>query len=92
MSEMKRVAIAIALTVGASPVMAQTRPNPDTSEWYTSAGIIGTLVLITIVILIGIVILAAKLSNLLSAVKKKQEPITCACACLIQRKLPPLTD
>lgn len=73
MSEMKRVAIAIALTVGASPVMAQTRPNPDTSEWYTSAGIIGTLVLITIVILIGIVILAAKLSNLLSAVKKKQE-------------------
>ena len=54
-------------------LLAQSNANPDTTRWYASAGIIGTLVLMTIVILIGILILAFRFSNLLSNADRKQE-------------------
>lgn len=73
LSEMKGIILTLIFALTAPQILAQTNPNPDTTEWYASAGIIGTFVLITIVILIAIIILAAKLSHLLAAVKKKRD-------------------
>jgi len=65
--------IGVICLLTAQNVFAQSNANPDTTRWYASAGIIGTLVLMTIVILIGILILAARFSNLLNHADKKRE-------------------
>lgn len=73
-SEIRKLVATVWLSLlVAQTLLAQSNPNPDTSRWYASAGIIGTLVLITIVILVAIVILAARFSNLLTSADERQE-------------------
>ncbi len=52
---------------------AQPTPNPDISNWMTSPGIIGTIVLIAIVLVIAIFILTVKASGYFSHLQKKNE-------------------
>lgn len=71
-SEIKLVLAAL-LTLAFSAARAQGDAPSDASEWSTSAGIIGTFVLITIVVLIAIIILTAKLSNIVNIARKRHD-------------------
>ena len=52
-------------------VFAQTEANPSTDGWQFSPGIIGTLVLISIVLLIAVIIVYFRVSNFISKTDKK---------------------
>lgn len=56
-----------------SEISAQSTPNPDTSNWMTSPGIIGTILLIVIVLLIAIFILTMKASAYFGQLQSKTE-------------------
>ncbi len=56
------------------PTSLLTQANTiDTENWLSSPGIIGTLILIVIVIVVGIVILMARLNSFLGRQKNKQQ-------------------
>ena len=73
LSGIRPYALTTILTFFVFPLLAQTQATPVPERWYTSPGIIGTLVLITIVVLLGIVILAIRFSSLLTSVKDKEK-------------------
>jgi ABC-type uncharacterized transport system permease subunit len=52
-------------------VFAQPTPNPDTSNWFLSPGIIGTIVLIFIVLAVVVVIVYIRLSTYLDMMNHK---------------------
>lgn len=54
-------------------VSAQPTPNPDVSNWMTSPGIIGTILLIVIVLIIAIFILTVRASGYFSHLQNKTE-------------------
>lgn len=51
--------------------VAQSSPNPDTSNWLLSPGIIGTITLIFIVLLVAVVIVYVRLSAYLDTLNNK---------------------
>lgn len=51
--------------------VAQPSPNPDTSNWLLSPGIIGTITLIFIVLLVAVVIVYVRLSAYLDTLNNK---------------------
>lgn len=53
--------------------MAQTKANPDTSNWINSPPIIGTFLLVTFVFLIAVIILSVRLIAYLDRLKNRQE-------------------
>ncbi len=54
------------------PLYAQVTGNPDTSNWITSPGIVGTLILIALVALMAVVIIFIRLSAYLAALRHKR--------------------
>ncbi|HSF52958.1 MAG TPA: cbb3-type cytochrome c oxidase subunit I [Algoriphagus sp.] len=54
-------------------LQAQTVPNPDIGQWWSSPGIIGTGILIALVSLVAIIIIGSRLSALLQHLQKKSE-------------------
>ena len=64
--------IIILLLVFPLNVFAQGKSTITTDNWITSPGIIGTLVLITIVLVVAIIILLARFNSYLSAFKEKR--------------------
>lgn len=52
---------------------AQTLPNPDIGNWWSSPGIIGTALLLALVCFVAIVILGSRLSALIQHLQKKSE-------------------
>ncbi|MDN3688579.1 cbb3-type cytochrome c oxidase subunit I [Cyclobacterium jeungdonense] len=54
-------------------VFAQPTPNPDTSNWLASPGIIGTILLIVIVLVIAIFILTVKASAYFTQLQSRTE-------------------
>ncbi|MDP2043509.1 MAG: cbb3-type cytochrome c oxidase subunit I [Algoriphagus sp.] len=71
---MKRTTIILFL-LGLSifEVQAQTVPNPNTAQWWSSPGIIGTALLIAIVSFVAIIIIGSRLSTLIQHLQKKTE-------------------
>ncbi|HSI76621.1 MAG TPA: cbb3-type cytochrome c oxidase subunit I [Lunatimonas sp.] len=63
----------IILIIIPSEISAQPTPNPDTSNWMTSPGIIGTILLIVTVLIIAIFILIVKASAYFSHLQTKTE-------------------
>lgn len=61
------------LTVTAFQAMAQTQPNPDTSNWIISPGIVGTIILIAIVALIAVLIVSVQFSSYVDYLRKKKK-------------------
>jgi len=55
--------------------LAQPTPNPDTTNWMASPGIVGTILLIVIVLVIAIFILTVKASSFYSQLQNKSERI-----------------
>ena len=53
--------------------LAQTKANPDTSNWINSPPIIGTFLLVTFVFLIAVIILSVRLIAYLDRLKNRQE-------------------
>ena len=60
------------MTVSPLAVFAQGTSTITTDNWITSPGIIGTLILITIVLVVAIIILLARFNSYLSALKEKR--------------------
>ncbi|WP_410266618.1 cbb3-type cytochrome c oxidase subunit I [Cyclobacterium sp.] len=54
-------------------VFAQPTPNPDTSNWLSSPGIIGTILLVVIVLVIAIFILTLKASAYFTQLQTRNE-------------------
>lgn len=53
--------------------IAQTLPNPDIEQWWSSPGIIGTALLLALVSFVAIIILGSRLSALIQHLQKKIE-------------------
>ncbi len=62
----------LVLITAITPVSAQTQPNPDTKNWIVSPGIIGTVILVTIVVLVAVLILSVRLSAYIEFIKQKK--------------------
>jgi len=56
-----------------SQVQAQTVPNPDIGQWWSSPGIIGTALLITLVSFVAILIIGSRLSTFIQHLQNKSE-------------------
>lgn len=54
-----------------TPLFAQIAGSPETKNWISSPGIVGTFVLIAIIVLIATLILSFKISGYLEALRKK---------------------
>ena len=63
------------MTVSPLAVFAQGTSTITTDNWITSPGIIGTLILITIVLVVAIIILLARFNSYLSALKEKRTKV-----------------
>ncbi|ERM80585.1 hypothetical protein P872_12725 [Rhodonellum psychrophilum GCM71 = DSM 17998] len=61
------------ITIFPKEVWAQPTPNPDTANWMTSPGIVGTILLIVIVLVIAIFILTVKASGYFAQLQKSGE-------------------
>ncbi len=54
-------------------VQAQTVPNPDIGQWWSSPGIIGTALLIALVSFVAILIIGSRLSTFIRHLQNKSE-------------------
>ncbi|HZJ37500.1 MAG TPA: cbb3-type cytochrome c oxidase subunit I [Gillisia sp.] len=68
----KNIIIPVLTTVFPLAAFAQGTSTITTDNWITNPGIIGTLVLITIVLVVAIIILLARFNSYLSALKEKR--------------------
>ncbi|MBD1422135.1 cbb3-type cytochrome c oxidase subunit I [Sphingobacterium chuzhouense] len=66
-----RICILALLLLSSHAALAQPTPNPDTSNWFLSPGIIGTIVLIFIVLAVVVVIVYIRLSTYLDMMNHK---------------------
>jgi cytochrome c oxidase cbb3-type subunit 1 len=71
----KNKIIPVIMTVSPLAVFAQGTSTITTDNWITSPGIIGTLILITIVLVVAIIILLARFNSYLSALKEKRTKV-----------------
>lgn len=58
------------------PLLAQPTPNPSTTNWLASPGIIGTLVLVALVLMIAILIVVKRASTIMHFVQRKNEKLS----------------
>jgi cytochrome c oxidase cbb3-type subunit 1 len=56
-----------------SEAQAQTIPNPDVGEWWSSPGIIGTALLIALVSFVAILIIGSRLSSFIQHLQNKSD-------------------
>ena len=68
---MKKTKILAGLLTLLLPLAAAAQENPDTENWITSPGIIGTIVLIVIVLAVAVLILMVKLNSYVSKMGRK---------------------
>lgn len=68
---LKGVLSLLALTTISAPILGQTQAIPNTENWISSPGIIGTIVLIAIVVFVAVLILSVRLSSYIEAMRKK---------------------
>lgn len=60
-----------AMLAMSTTAMAQTQPNPDTTNWVSSPGIVGTLILIAIVAFVAVLIVSVRMSSYIDSLKQK---------------------
>ena len=71
---MKRTTVLLpVLCLAITQSQAQTVPNPAIEQWWSSPGIIGTLLLIALISLVAIIIIASRLSALFHTIQNKAE-------------------
>ena len=71
---MKRTAVFLPiLFLAITHTQAQTVPNPSVEQWWSSPGIIGTLLLIALVSLVAIVIIGSRLSSFFQHLQNRAE-------------------
>ena len=71
---MKRTAVFLPiLFLAITQAQAQTVPNPSVEQWWSSPGIIGTLLLIALVSLVAIVIIGSRLSSFFQHLQNRAE-------------------
>lgn len=69
---MNRKTIISVITLLPLPLAAQTSSTITTDNWIANPGIIGTFILIAIILVIAVIILAARLSSYLNTMKRAQ--------------------
>jgi len=70
---MKRLHFIILIFMSISGIIQAQDKNISTESWMTSPGILGTIILITIVIVVAIVIFLIRINSYLDSIKRKQE-------------------
>lgn len=74
LSKMKRTILTIlALILLLREAMAQTVPNPEVDQWWSSPGIIGTALLIAIISFVAILIIGARLSAFIKELQNRSQ-------------------
>lgn len=65
-------ALLVALVICPDLLLAQPTPNPNTENWFTSPGIIGTFLLVIIVVFIAVFVMSVRVSSYLETLRQRK--------------------
>lgn len=65
-------ALGVAMVICPNLLLAQPIPNPNTDNWFTSPGIIGTFLLVVIVVFIAVFVMSVRVSSYIETLRQRK--------------------